>query len=62
MIPGPNSTEVAIHVGYARAGWRGLLTAGICFIAPSMLMVGGLGVDLRDSTDRFPTFAVFCTA
>jgi chromate transporter len=42
MIPGPNSTEVAIHVGYTRAGWRGLLTAGICFIAPSMLMVGGL--------------------
>jgi len=42
MIPGPNSTEVAIHVGYARAGWRGLLTAGICFIVPSMLMVGGL--------------------
>ena len=42
MIPGPNSTEVAIHVGYARAGWRGLLTAGACFITPSMLMVGVL--------------------
>jgi len=42
MIPGPNSTEVAIHVGYARAGWPGLLTAGACFITPSMLMVGGL--------------------
>jgi chromate transporter len=42
MIPGPNSTEVAIHAGYARAGWRGLLTAGVCFIAPSMLMVGVL--------------------
>jgi chromate transporter len=43
MIPGPNSTEVAIHVGYARAGWRGLLTAGVCFITPSTLMVGVLG-------------------
>jgi chromate transporter len=42
MIPGPNSTEVAIHVGYARAGWRGLLTAGACFITPSMVMVGVL--------------------
>ncbi len=42
MIPGPNSTEVAIHVGYARAGWRGLLVAGACFIAPAMLMVGAL--------------------
>ena len=42
MIPGPNSTEVAIHVGYARAGWPGLLTAGACFITPSMLMVGVL--------------------
>ena len=42
MIPGPNSTEVAIHVGYARAGWRGLLTSGACFITPSMLIVGVL--------------------
>lgn len=39
LIPGPNSTEMAIHIGLLRAGWRGLLLAGVCFIAPAMLMV-----------------------
>src|SRR5919199_3693158 len=39
LIPGPNSTELAIHVGRVRAGWRGLLVAGICFILPAMLIV-----------------------
>ena len=39
LIPGPNSTEMAIHLGYLRAGWRGLLLAGISFIAPAMLIV-----------------------
>jgi chromate transporter len=39
LIPGPNSTELAIHLGYKRAGWLGLLTAGVCFIAPAMLIV-----------------------
>lgn len=39
LIPGPNSTEMAIHLGYLRAGWRGLLTAGACFIGPAMLIV-----------------------
>ncbi|HET6947608.1 MAG TPA: chromate efflux transporter [bacterium] len=39
LIPGPNSTEMAIHTGYARAGRAGLLVAGICFIAPAMLIV-----------------------
>ena len=39
LIPGPNSTEMAIHIGHLRAGWRGLLLAGICFIAPAMLIV-----------------------
>jgi chromate transporter len=42
LIPGPNSTELAIHVGYARAGWRGLLVAGACFIVPAALIVGAL--------------------
>lgn len=32
LIPGPNSTEMAIHIGYLRAGWAGLLLAGSCFI------------------------------
>lgn len=39
LIPGPNSTEMAIHLGYLRAGWRGLALAGICFISPAMLIV-----------------------
>jgi chromate transporter len=39
LIPGPNSTEMAIYIGYLRAGWRGLVAAGMCFILPAMLMV-----------------------
>lgn len=39
LIPGPNSTELAIHIGYERAGWRGLIIAGTCFILPAMLIV-----------------------
>jgi chromate transporter len=42
LIPGPNSTELAIHIGYERAGWRGLITAGFCFILPAMLLVWAL--------------------
>jgi chromate transporter len=42
LIPGPNSTELAIHIGYERAGWRGLLIAGSCFILPAMLIVWAL--------------------
>lgn len=42
LIPGPNSTEVAIHVGYLRAGWRGLVTAGACFIIPAAIIVTAL--------------------
>lgn len=39
LVPGPNSTELAIHLGYVRAGWPGLIVAGVCFIVPAMLMV-----------------------
>ncbi|MGA7921467.1 MAG: chromate efflux transporter [Candidatus Acidiferrales bacterium] len=42
LIPGPSSSELAIHIGYLCAGWRGLLVAGSCFIFPAALMVGGL--------------------
>lgn len=42
LIPGPNSTEMAIHIGQRRAGWIGLVVAGICFIAPATVMVTGL--------------------
>jgi chromate transporter len=40
LIPGPNSTELAMHVGHQQAGARGLVVAGICFIVPAALMVG----------------------
>lgn len=39
LIPGPNSTELAIHVGYLRGGWPGLVVAGSCFILPAALIV-----------------------
>jgi chromate transporter len=39
LVPGPSSTEVAIHIGHQRAGWKGHLIAGVCFIVPAMLMV-----------------------
>ncbi len=39
LIPGPNSTEMAIHVGYDRGGWAGLLVAGTCFIVPAVVIV-----------------------
>jgi chromate transporter len=39
LIPGPNSTEMAIHIGHRRAGWPGLLVAGACFIAPATAIV-----------------------
>lgn len=41
LIPGPNSTELAIHLGYLRAGWIGLIAAGVSFIVPAMLIVMG---------------------
>lgn len=40
LIPGPNSTEPAIPLGRKRAGWRGLLVAGICFIFPAVCVTG----------------------
>ena len=42
LIPGPNSTEMAIHVGHRRAGWAGLVVAGCAFIVPSALLVTAL--------------------
>jgi chromate transporter len=42
LIPGPHSTELAIHVGQACRGWRGLLVAGSCFILPATIIVGVL--------------------
>ncbi|HEU4834185.1 MAG TPA: chromate transporter [Pyrinomonadaceae bacterium] len=41
LIPGPNSTELAIHIGHRQRGWAGLLTAGASFILPAVLIVTG---------------------
>jgi chromate transporter len=41
LIPGPNSTEMAIHIGHRKAGWAGLLVAGGCFILPAFCIVMG---------------------
>jgi chromate transporter len=42
LIPGPNSTEMVIHTGYHRGGWRGIILAGVCFIAPAVIIVMAL--------------------
>ncbi|MGH7213688.1 MAG: chromate transporter [Tepidisphaeraceae bacterium] len=39
FIPGPNSTELAIHLGLIRGGFAGLLVAGLCFILPAVLII-----------------------
>jgi len=39
LIPGPNSTEMVMHVGKERGGWKGLALAGTCFILPAAIMV-----------------------
>ncbi len=39
LIPGPNSTEMTIFLGAHRAGWRGLIVGGVCFVVPAMLIV-----------------------
>ncbi len=43
LIPGPSSTEMTMHIGYVRAGWRGLLVAGASFILPAAAIVIVLG-------------------
>lgn len=42
LIPGPNSTELAIHIGHEKGGLKGLLVAGLCFIMPAILITGVL--------------------
>jgi chromate transporter len=44
LIPGPNSTEMTMHVGHHRAGWKGLIAAGASFILPAALIVAALAV------------------
>jgi chromate transporter len=42
LIPGPSSTELAIYLGYRRAGFAGLLLGGVCFILPAAFLSGAL--------------------
>ncbi len=42
LVPGPNAVEMACHIGFARAGWAGLVAGGICFILPAFLLSLGL--------------------
>src|SRR5688572_18036712 len=39
VIPGPNSSELALALGYVRAGLPGLLVAGLCFVTPAVLII-----------------------
>jgi chromate transporter len=41
LVPGPNSTEMAMHIGHERAGWKGLVVAGVCFILPAVIITAG---------------------
>ena len=43
LIPGPNSTELAIHIGWERRRWAGLMVAGLAFILPAMLITAAFG-------------------
>lgn len=54
LIPGPTSTELAMHVGRVRAGWWGLVVAGLAFIVPASLLVGLLAF-LYVRTGDLPT-------
>ncbi len=44
VVPGPNSTELAIHMGQLRGGFRGLVVAGVCFIGPAVLIILPLAI------------------
>lgn len=43
LVPGPNATEMAIHIGYVHAGWPGLIAGGVSFILPAFLICLGIG-------------------
>jgi chromate transporter len=59
LIPGPSSTELAIYIGYLRAGWWGLVIAGMCFILPAMAIVWGLAIGYDRVDDLPQAIAIF---
>jgi chromate transporter len=66
LIPGPNSTEMAIHIGYVRAGWPGLLAGGLGFILPATFigyLLGGTSGALLATLGIFlPSFVFVAIA
>jgi chromate transporter len=58
LIPGPNSTEMAIHIGHERGGWKGLLVAGACFILPAVIITGAIAW-LYQRYGQLPEVTVF---
>ncbi len=44
LVPGPNATEMAIHIGFVRAGWPGLIAGGVAFILPAFAISLALAV------------------
>jgi len=42
LIPGPSSSELAIHIGYLCGGFPGLVISGFCFLLPAACLVGAL--------------------
>jgi chromate transporter len=61
LIPGPSSTELAIYIGYLRAGWWGLIIAGVCFIVPAMAIVWGLAIGYDRVQDLPQAVAIFAS-
>jgi chromate transporter len=58
LIPGPNSTEMVIHCGYQRAGFSGLVIAGISFIFPACVLTGLLAY-LYTLAYQIPNFEAY---
>ncbi len=58
LIPGPNSTEMTMHCGHERAGWKGLFVAGFCFIFPAVVITGVFAY-LYEQYGQLPKIAPF---
>jgi chromate transporter len=61
LIPGPSSTELGIYIGYLRAGWWGLIVAGVCFIVPAMAIVWGLAIGYDRVSELPQAMAAFAS-